>query len=102
MMNMKRKGSRAILLGILLGVSSCCWAQEKDSLLLCHEVSFGVGYSKVGAGTLVGIEDKVEAVPMFNISPVGIEFGNKKWRGFTELLPMGTLGVFNGGIKYSF
>ena len=59
-------------------------------------------YSKLGAGILVGIEDKIEAIPMINIVPIGMEFGNKKWRGFTEIIPIGTIGVFNGGIKYSF
>lgn len=61
-------------------------------------------YSKIGAGVCVGIviEDEVETIPMINILPVGIEFGGRKWRGFTEIFPIGTVGVFNGGIKYIF
>ncbi len=57
-------------------------------------------YSKVGTGVCVGIEDEVETIPMINVIPVGIEFGGRKWRGFTEIFPIGTVGLINGGIKY--
>ncbi len=59
-------------------------------------------YSKVGAGVLFGFEDGVEAIPMINVSLVGMEFGGKKWRGFTELIPIGTMGFLNIGLKHSF
>ncbi len=59
-------------------------------------------YSKVGAGVLFGFEDGVEAIPMINVSLVGMEFGGKRWRGFTELFPIGTMGFLNIGIKHSF
>ena len=59
-------------------------------------------YSKVGVGVLLGLENKVDAIPMINVSLVGMEFGGGKWRGFTELLPIGTMGVLNIGLKHSF
>lgn len=59
-------------------------------------------YSKVGVGVLLGLENKVDAIPMINVSLVGMEFGGGKWRGFTELLPIGTMGILNIGLKHSF
>ena len=59
-------------------------------------------YSKIGVGVLAGIEDNVKPIPVFNVVPIGMEFGNRKWRGFTEIFPIGTLGILNGGVKYSF
>ena len=58
-------------------------------------------YSKLGAGICLGIEDE-EIIPMINLMPIGIEVGDSKWRFFTEILPLGTIGILNGGIKYSF
>ena len=60
-------------------------------------------YSKLGIGVLVGIEDgEVDAMPMVNLSAFGMEFGGQRWRGFTELLPIGCVGILNFGVKHSF
>ena len=60
-------------------------------------------YSKLGIGVLVGIENgEVDAIPMVNLSGFGMEFGDQRWRGFTELLPIGSVGILNFGVKHSF
>lgn len=60
-------------------------------------------YSRFGLGLIFssGYDScKKSVIP--NISLVSMEFGNKKLRFCSELLSIGTYGVFNGGIKYSF
>ena len=59
-------------------------------------------YSRLGIGLAMatGAEKKVSVMP--NIAPFSIEFGYERLRFFTELFEVGTYGVYNLGIKYSF
>lgn len=59
-------------------------------------------YSRLGMGLALatGTEKKVSIMP--NISLISIENGGSRLRFFMELLSIGTYGVINFGIKYSF
>ena len=59
-------------------------------------------YSKLGAGVSIGGEQEIHIIPMINISAIALEFGGRQWRVFTELFPIGTLGMLNLGVKKSF
>ena len=167
-----------LFMGIVFWSSLSCYGQEKDSLLLRHEISVGVGtasmvdlmaaigtsgnykssleihgqylynlnkhvglggllvyehfgynkrkghgelisimptsrfywfnnewfaiYSKVGAGLLVDIEDKVYLGFAFNVTPAALEFGWRNFRVFSEVFPVSPVGILNIGVKYSF
>lgn len=166
-----------LFMGIVFWSSLSCYGQEKDSLLLRHEISVGVGgrsvvdniaastsenykgtfeihgqylynlnkhvglggllvyehfgydnregngqvisimpvsrfywfnskwfamYSKVGIGLLIDIEKKVHFGEVFNVTPAALEFGRGNYRVFTEIFPMGPVGILNIGVKYSF
>lgn len=71
-------------------VVRCYWFNKEN---------FGM-YSKLGAG-VVGtiIESDKKVIPMINLTPIAMEFGEGKCRGYVELLCIGSLGLFNGGVK---
>ena len=59
--------------------------------------------SRFGIGLLFSAGyDKRKRRIMPNLSPLSIEFGSTRFRFCTELLAIGSYGVFNGGLKYSF
>ena len=64
---------------------------------------FGM-YSKVGLGVVFIIGDNFETGPEFFVSPICIDFGRMRWRGFVELLSVGlSYPLFaNVGIKHNF
>lgn len=59
-------------------------------------------YSRFGVGVVFSTGYKNSAYIAPNISGVSIEVGGERLRFCTELLSIGTYGLFNGGIKYSF
>lgn len=60
-------------------------------------------YTRVGMGLLLSAGyDKRKRRIMPNLSPISLEFGGPKLRFCTELLAIGSYGVLNGGLKYSF
>jgi len=69
---------------------------------------FGL-YSKAGAGVLWmadtdeqgNVEDDITGGFMFNISPIGFDFGGRVIRGFYEL-NVGTKGLMNFGVRFAF
>ncbi len=58
-------------------------------------------YSSLMAGVSMGLGDKPSFGFYGHISPVGIDFGNDQWRGFTEL-GFGAKGLLNLGLRYNF
>lgn len=64
-----------------------------------HE-HFGM-YSRVGIGIVKPNKDDGVNV-MWDLSPVGLDFGSQKVRGFVEGPTWGGLGVVNAGVKFSF
>lgn len=66
-----------------------------------NRASFAM-YSRIGVGLLIadGHDSSVNWLPTF--SPVSLEWGQGNLRICTELLSVGSLGLINGGIKYSF
>ena len=61
---------------------------------------FGM-YSKLGAGVGIGFPNQDGVIPVFQVSPVCLEFGNQKIRGITEI-GLGMQGIINIGIKRMF
>lgn len=60
-------------------------------------------YSRFGFGILLSSGyDSREMRVMPNISLVSLELGGRRLRFCTELLSIGSYGLFNGGLKYSF
>ena len=59
-------------------------------------------YSRLGIGLSLATSTERKVTVMPNISLVSMEFGGASLRFFTELLSIGTYGLFNLGIKYSF
>lgn len=65
-----------------------------------NKAHFGM-YSKLGAGAGIFFDNQAQVIPVFQISPVCLEFGNEKIRGITEF-GLGMQGVINIGIKRIF
>lgn len=61
---------------------------------------FGM-YSRVGVGIVKPNKDDAMTL-MWDLSPVGLDFGSEKVRGFVEGPTWGGLGVVNAGVKFSF
>lgn len=59
-------------------------------------------YSRVGVAVLVasGHDSGRHTIPTF--SPISMEWGGGNLRFCTEILSVGSLGLINGGLKYSF
>lgn len=67
-----------------------------------YKKHFGM-YSFIGAGPAVVWRDKSCRVVLSpDLVPVGVDFGGIRLRGFMELCGIGSIGVFSGGVKYSF
>ena len=59
-------------------------------------------YSRVGVGVVFGVGQDNGIAVMPNLSPISMEFGGPRRRFCTELLAIGSYGLLNGGLKYSF
>mgnify|MGYP002868847043 CR=1 FL=1 len=59
-------------------------------------------YSRMSLGILTANgHDSITCV-MPTFSPISMEWGSRQLRFFTEILSVGSLGLINGGLKYSF
>ena len=59
-------------------------------------------YSRMSLGILTANgHDSITCV-MPTFSPISVEWGSRQLRFFTEILSVGSLGLINGGLKYSF
>jgi hypothetical protein len=61
-------------------------------------------YSKFGAGIAVefGEEDEDRVKLASNLVLLGLEYGGSQFRVFTDIVPIGTVGLLNIGLKLSF
>lgn len=100
--------NRHIAIGALVGFDNC------DDMPYCIYTNMAfraywfnkkhIGmYSLIGVGPAFIWGDKSKGVALSpNIIPVGVEYGGVRLRGFLELGGAGNVGIFAGGVKYSF
>lgn len=84
------KPNKALFVGVLPGVK---WRW-------LYRPHFGM-YTKAGVGAMVQTDDTPSVSFIFQLSPVGMEFGSERVRGFFEV-GFGAQGMIVGGIRTAF